>query len=154
MLVFIQAYIFFPTFILAITNPWCLIMSGTLSTSKKSGGSTVNRVSTVKTISVVHSNRSAWPLYRIGWRLRIKYRNEIIIGDLFILESDLMLGLHVPCFIRKSVYTSIWYWSNSVIVNGRWRHVEREESVKSCFIETFFIGVGGGNESSWMEAPS
>ncbi|GMR60855.1 hypothetical protein PMAYCL1PPCAC_31050, partial [Pristionchus mayeri] len=34
LLVFIQAYIFFPTFVLAITNPWCLILSGTLKKSK------------------------------------------------------------------------------------------------------------------------
>ncbi|KAF8370723.1 hypothetical protein PRIPAC_77152, partial [Pristionchus pacificus] len=33
-LVFIQAYIFFPTFVLAITNPWCLILTGTVNSSK------------------------------------------------------------------------------------------------------------------------
>ncbi|GMR56105.1 hypothetical protein PMAYCL1PPCAC_26300, partial [Pristionchus mayeri] len=34
LVVFIHAYIFFPTFILAITNPWCLLLSGTLKKSK------------------------------------------------------------------------------------------------------------------------
>ncbi|GMS95447.1 hypothetical protein PENTCL1PPCAC_17622, partial [Pristionchus entomophagus] len=49
------AYIFFPTFILSITNPWCLILSGTLKPSKKNGGYTANPFSTFKTIWAAQS---------------------------------------------------------------------------------------------------